>query len=157
MVTVESENRRSALARIVAGGAGLILAALAGLVGVVAAPKMPPLTKRWRKAGSTLDVPANGPMTVVLSARHSDGWFETRQQTVVFIDRDGQDYRVLSGVCTHLGCGVQWNAATSQYKCPCHGGIFDRAGRVVSGPPPRPLDRLNVRVNPQTSDIEVEL
>jgi Rieske Fe-S protein len=43
------------------------------------------------------------------------------------------------------------------YVCPCHGGAYDRDGRVVAGPPPQPLQRLAVRVNPQTSDIEVEL
>jgi Rieske Fe-S protein len=35
--------------------------------------------------------------------------------------------------------------------------MYDRDGRVVAGPPPRPLDRLPVRVNPQTSEIEVQL
>jgi Rieske Fe-S protein len=35
--------------------------------------------------------------------------------------------------------------------------VYDRAGNVVSGPPPRPLEKLQVRVNPQNSAIEVEL
>jgi len=52
---------------------------------------------------------------------------------------------------------VRWNAPKKQFLCPCHGGVYDRDGRVVSGPPPRPLERLNVRVNPKTSDLEVEL
>ena len=46
---------------------------------------------------------------------------------------------------------------STQFKCPCHGGIYARDGQVVSGPPPRPLERLNSRVNPSTGDIEVEL
>jgi Rieske Fe-S protein len=113
--------------------------------------------RRWRRAASIFDVPANQPFMAVLSARHADGWYETRQQTIVFLDREGEGYRALSAACTHLGCGVSWDGAARQFKCPCHGGVFDRDGRVLSGPPPRPLDRLSARVNPQTSEIEVEL
>jgi Rieske Fe-S protein len=35
--------------------------------------------------------------------------------------------------------------------------VYDREGNVVAGPPPRPLERYAVRVNSQTSDLEVEL
>jgi Rieske Fe-S protein len=52
---------------------------------------------------------------------------------------------------------VRWDDGLGQFKCPCHGGVFNRQGQVVSGPPPGPLTRVNVRVNPQTSDLEVEL
>lgn len=151
------EDRRSALAKIVVAGVSLISVSLAGLVGLVASPRSPSSARRWRRAASIFDLPKDQPFMAVLSARHADGWYETRQQTVVFIDRDGDAYRVLSATCTHLGCGVSWNAGARQYTCPCHGGVFDRDGRVLAGPPPRPLDRLPARVNPQTSEIEVEL
>lgn len=49
-------------------------------------------------------------------------------------------------VCTHLGCIVKWQPGTSEFFCPCHAGVFANDGKVVSGPPPRPLDRLNVIV-----------
>ena len=78
---------------------------------------------------------------------------------MVFIDKDetGKGYRALSATCTHLGCGVSWNEATSQFQCPCHKGVFDRSGTVVSGPPPRGLDRFEARLNEKTGDIEVQL
>ncbi len=82
---------------------------------------------------------------------------ETRKQSVVFIEKDGDAYRALSATCTHLGCRVNWDASSSTYKCPCHGGVYDRQGKVVSGPPPAPLTKVNVRLNPQTRAIEVEL
>jgi Rieske Fe-S protein len=153
----EGQSRRSAMIAIVAGGVSTILASLAGLVGFAAVPRAASGTKRWRKVASTLDISDNEPAMVVLSSRHQDGWYATEQQQVVFVDRDGDNYRVLSAVCTHLGCGVKWDGAAKQYKCPCHGGIYDREGKVLAGPPPRPLDRLNTRVNEQTTDIEVEL
>lgn len=70
-------------------------------------------------------------------------------------------YRAFSLICTHLGCVVRWvpeggdgKAARTLssgknpglFVCPCHGGVFDAEGRVIDGPPPRPLERLEVRV-----------
>ena len=49
---------------------------------------------------------------------------------------------VLSVTCTHLGCGVSWNAARQAFLCPCHGGVYAADGRVLAGPPPRPLARI---------------
>ncbi|HXF91929.1 MAG TPA: Rieske (2Fe-2S) protein [Nitrospiraceae bacterium] len=46
--------------------------------------------------------------------------------------------------CTDLGCLVSWNKERGQFVCPCHQGVFDRTGRNIAGPPPRPLDRYQV-------------
>lgn len=50
----------------------------------------------------------------------------------------------LNIVCTHLGCIVKWDAGKHVLLCPCHAGIFDASGKVISGPPPAPLKKLNV-------------
>lgn len=152
-----SGDRRSFLARIVVAGSGLIGAGLAGLVGLVAAPRKQNADERWRTAIKPGQTPSSFPHTAVLTERHEDGWYQTRRQTVVFIDKQGDQLTAMSATCSHLGCHVKWEAGANQFKCPCHGGTYDRAGNVVSGPPPRPLDKLQVRVNPQTSAIEVEL
>jgi Rieske Fe-S protein len=49
-------------------------------------------------------------------------------------------------VCTHRGCEVRWSEAERVYRCPCHDGLFAEDGRVVLGPPPRPLPVLPVEV-----------
>ncbi len=49
-----------------------------------------------------------------------------------------------SRICTDLGCLISWDSAKDQFICPCHIGIFDRNGKNISGPPPRPLDRYEV-------------
>jgi cytochrome b6-f complex iron-sulfur subunit len=51
-----------------------------------------------------------------------------------------------SPVCTHLGCLVSWNNNVKQFLCPCHGGKYDISGKVISGPPPRPLARLPLEI-----------
>jgi nitrite reductase/ring-hydroxylating ferredoxin subunit len=150
-------DRRAVLARFVTVGLGFIMSALAGLLGVAAAPAGRRDRTRWRRAVSLFDLPAETPAAISLSERHADGWYQTRTQATIFVDRDGQGYRALSATCTHLGCRVNWDAAAQQFRCPCHGGVYDREGRVVSGPPPAPLRQLAVRVDPKTSEIEVEL
>ncbi len=52
----------------------------------------------------------------------------------------------LSAVCTHLGCIVAFNASANIFQCPCHGGKYDRDGKVIGGPPPQPLERLTIRI-----------
>jgi Rieske Fe-S protein len=47
--------------------------------------------------------------------------------------------------CTHLGCPVYYRAADRQLCCPCHQGFFDATdGRVLAGPPSRPLPRVTL-------------
>ncbi len=49
--------------------------------------------------------------------------------------------------CTHLLCPVLWDRAQDQLVCPCHDGHFNaRTGDVVSGPPRRPLPRIELAV-----------
>ncbi|MBI5233087.1 MAG: Rieske (2Fe-2S) protein [Deltaproteobacteria bacterium] len=47
--------------------------------------------------------------------------------------------------CTDLGCLVSWDRSAEQFICPCHHGIYDANGKNISGPPPRPLDRFEVK------------
>ncbi|HEY3333567.1 MAG TPA: Rieske (2Fe-2S) protein [Capsulimonadaceae bacterium] len=49
--------------------------------------------------------------------------------------------------CTHLSCPVQYKGSSHTLECPCHNGSFDAAsGKVISGPPPRPLPRIRLEV-----------
>ncbi|MDZ7343242.1 MAG: ubiquinol-cytochrome c reductase iron-sulfur subunit [candidate division KSB1 bacterium] len=57
-----------------------------------------------------------------------------------------EEWIALSTVCTHLGCIVGFIPSTQTFHCPCHGGKYDRDGRVTDGPPPKPLERLAIRI-----------
>jgi glycine/D-amino acid oxidase-like deaminating enzyme/nitrite reductase/ring-hydroxylating ferredoxin subunit len=50
----------------------------------------------------------------------------------------------LSPVCTHAGCIVNFNSAERSWDCPCHGGRFDTSGRVLSGPPQKDLEQVQL-------------
>ena len=62
---------------------------------------------------------------------------------VIVVNTD-EGFAALSAVCTHLGCVVRWKKGRRQFFCPCHGGRFDVDGRVLGGPAPRPLVKLEV-------------
>ena len=55
-------------------------------------------------------------------------------------------YVAISTRCAHLGCPVRYIQASERFVCPCHGGVYDAAGKVAGGPPVRPLDRFYTRV-----------
>ena len=65
---------------------------------------------------------------------------------LVIVRTGEREVKAISTVCTHLGCTVYWQADKSEFFCPCHQGIFDKDGNVVSGPPPRPLDTYKVEL-----------
>ena len=49
--------------------------------------------------------------------------------------------------CTHLGCVVYYEAEEHRWHCPCHEGNFEaETGDVISGPPLRPLGRIDVEI-----------
>ena len=51
------------------------------------------------------------------------------------------DWLVVIGVCTHLGCVPIANAGDfGGYYCPCHGSHYDASGRIRKGPAPENLE-----------------
>jgi cytochrome b6-f complex iron-sulfur subunit len=63
---------------------------------------------------------------------------------VLNMGKDG--WLALDNHCTHLQCAVNYVDSAKKFMCPCHGGLFDLKGNVVSGPPPKPLDRRVIKV-----------
>lgn len=54
--------------------------------------------------------------------------------------------KALSTTCTHLGCTVYWQQDKNRFYCPCHQGVFNPDGEVVSGPPPKKLNSYNTEI-----------
>ena len=62
----------------------------------------------------------------------------------VFIVRTAEGFFAVSAVCTHLGCITEWKADDNMIACPCHGSKFDRDGKKLAGPAPRPLPHFAI-------------
>jgi menaquinol-cytochrome c reductase iron-sulfur subunit len=93
-----------------------------------------------------LDIGVPIRLSVVVSEQ--DAWIESRMiKTVWLFSEDGEKFKAYSGRCTHLGCGYNLDKDAHNFLCPCHRGRFDiKTGAVLDGPPPRPLDELEVQI-----------
>ena len=64
-------------------------------------------------------------------------------------ERAAEGVLAYSAVCTHTGCDVTvWHPDLQNLECPCHYSQYDpKAGaRVLSGPAPRPLPALPLKI-----------
>ena len=135
--------------------AGTALAAASSVAGAALAFVLGPL----RRAATTpelLDLgPASafealragtsGPEEIVVERTVEDGYMtrRVRERFAVIPDaKAASGLAALGTTCSHLGCGVSWNAARRAFLCPCHGGVYGPGGEVLAGPPPKPLRRL---------------
>jgi Rieske Fe-S protein len=144
-----SPGRRQMLAAFVTAVAAGIGASLAAVLGAFALkPSRAAASERWVRAGAVEDLTVNVPVPRVVSVPRVDGWYRERARQTVFLLWDGErKVTAFSATCSHLGCQVAWNAEAKQFKCPCHGGVYDINGRVVSGPPPKGLTALSAELH----------
>jgi menaquinol-cytochrome c reductase iron-sulfur subunit len=144
------ETRRSFLAGLLAVGTGTVSALLSiPLVRFTLHPLLARTTeKSWSEVGGVdefriLDAPVKKLVTI----EQRDGWRKTLIQKPVYVTKDSKgELIVLSAVCTHLGCTVPWAAKENKFICPCHLGMFAADGKLLGGPPPRSMDRLQTKV-----------
>jgi cytochrome b6-f complex iron-sulfur subunit len=128
-------SRRDFVANIILGtGTILGLGSLAYRFLEYLYPVIPPVKLIEVAAGTPDDIPQDGVRLV------------QSPQGPVLLEKANNEVRAFSGICTHLGCTVQWHQEEKKFICPCHQGIYDFDGHVQSGPPPRPLEKLSVKL-----------
>ena len=66
------------------------------------------------------------------------------KRVIVLRDAKGA-LRAFDARCTHEGCTVQYLSRESAIWCACHNARFNLEGKVLAGPPPRPLPTYAVR------------
>ena len=124
--------------------AGLGIPAIAYLIGPALRSQA---LEEWIALGSTTKVELGTPTLFRARVQRQTGWIVNEEELSVYVlTENGQEFTAMSNICTHLGCRVRWIADREQFYCPCHNGVFDKDGGVVSGPPPRPLDRFETKV-----------
>ena len=82
----------------------------------------------------------------LLIATNSTKIFRWGHKMGIFMKASDQSLRAFKGTCSHLDCNVTYKPAERRFFCPCHDGWYDDQGRNIAGPPPRPLERLEVQV-----------
>jgi Rieske Fe-S protein len=145
----ERIGRRSFLGVAVWAIGGLITAAMgipaiAYLVGPALRRSQ---SQDWIPLGPVNKVEPGTPALFKATIERQTGWIsDTDEVSVYVLTEDGRDFVAMSNICTHLACRVRWIEDRQQFFCPCHNGVFDRDGQVVAGPPPRPLDRYETKI-----------
>lgn len=143
--------RRSFLQRV----SGVLAATVAAVVGVPAlraflspASAAPPVENWIKVADDTALLDIGTPVRLDFAQTQTDAWVESRALGSVWVfTEDGDKFKAYNGHCTHLGCGYVYDKERKTFICPCHRGQFDvKTGAVLAGPPPRPLDELEVQV-----------
>lgn len=144
----------------VAGVLGALITILIGLpiIGYLIAPALRTgSVAGWVSLAPLSALQPGVPTPCSFSRLKEMGWKRMQViRTVYAILEDSGDIVVLSDVCTHLSCKVRWSPEQSVFVCPCHDGRFDRAGGVLSGPAPRPLDHFETKVEDGQLFIYVE-
>ncbi|SFT93104.1 ubiquinol-cytochrome c reductase iron-sulfur subunit [Sedimentitalea nanhaiensis] len=69
---------------------------------------------------------------------------------------DREEWLVMIGVCTHLGCVPigEGSGDFGGWFCPCHGSHYDTAGRIRKGPAPQ---NLHIPVASFSDDTMIKL
>lgn len=159
----EDLSRRSFFLRALAGIAGAFTAAVAiPVIGFGTAPfwrtksglsltshAVTPALRAsgWSSAGKLDEFKVGEPRFITLSRQVVDGWVKGEADVACYVVRTGDAEAVaFDHHCTHLGCPLAWTEGAKRFLCPCHGGEFDLSGRVVGGPPPRPMLTYATRV-----------
>ncbi|MEJ2314069.1 MAG: Rieske (2Fe-2S) protein [Nitrospirota bacterium] len=127
-------QRRSFLKSVLAGLGAAAVAVLGYPVMRFLAPLRSAVATE-KLAISKTDIPSGDAKEVIYN-----------DKPIIVINRRGKGYIALSRVCTHFGCLVMYDKEQGRLVCPCHAGIFTLEGNVVSGPPPRPLERIPIEV-----------
>lgn len=144
----DNTGRRNFLSGITWGISGLIgLAFGIPAIGYIIGPALKEEQETWLEMGAISKVTLGTPTLFKKKIIQQVGWSTKEDEVNVYIlSKDGHDYQAISNVCTHLACRVRWIAEEETFLCPCHNAGFDKNGDVAFGPPPKPLDRFEVKI-----------
>ena len=154
----ESMTRRRAFTVAAQGLGGIAGAAIVlPAVGFAVAPIFHRGKERWEAVGRVEDFVEDTYRQVVFT--ETEGIADAGKTTAYVrkgsgrLGEDPKEIIAISNRCAHLGCPVRFVEAAGNFICPCHGGVYDFAGKVLGGPPVRPLDRFQTRI--RAGQVEV--
>ncbi len=130
------DSRRSIIRWLLGGGfSASFLSFFYPVIRYMNPPSVPEATVNEVTAGKIADLKPNSGKIIKFGSK-----------PVLLIRTAETEWKAFSAVCTHLNCTVQYHEQSRSIWCACHNGSYDLNGRVVSGPPPNPLDEYVARV-----------
>ncbi len=142
--------RRRRLLQWAVNGLGAAMALVAAAPAVIMALSPAWRARRvvgvWTLVGRVDAFAVNEVSGAVVWTPRGDGSGRSVEQRVYVYRRAMDDWVVFSRSCTDLGCPVTFEPGSQCYFCPCHGGIFDKDGEPIAGPPKHGLFRFAYRV-----------
>jgi len=127
-----------------------IMGAIVGIpiVGYFVSPALKSKSSEaWIPLGPLENFPIGTPTLSNFTRTKINGWEKSTNSYGVYVYRKNEGEAIaMSNVCTHLSCRVNWKEEEREYICPCHIAHFDVDGNVTFGPPPRPLERYETKV-----------
>lgn len=91
--------------------------------------------------------------TLMEMAPNTGKVFKFGRKPAILVRRTDGSFVAFLATCSHLDCIVQYRSEKEDIWCACHNGVYDLNGTNVSGPPPRPLNALEVHM--QGDDVYV--
>src|SRR5262249_32108578 len=147
-MSTDDRSRRRFLSTITNGILGVIGGILTFIGGGAALSSTVRKQEDWLPASTLFDLPDNQPTPVTLTVARLDGFRQVIDRRTIFLVKSGEsEVAAIDSTCTHLGCLVAWDPQAQLFKCPCHGGVYDRSGAVKDGPPPAPLVKIATRID----------
>ncbi len=155
-----SPERRRTLVLLVNSVVAVIGGALSGLLGVFALkPAAAPAKDRWIRAGALSDLEPHVP-AATRARRPTRRRLVPRTRAGDRLPRMGRRQagpRDVGDLHPSRMSGPLGSPRARSFRCPCHGGVYDVTGKVVEGPPPRPLDVLDARIDTGEDSVLVRL
>ncbi len=140
VITTEGSNlsRREFITRSARVGLAAGTLVIAANVLAACGGSNPP---RYVQVGNLAEFPAGAVVTRTVTDANGNN-------ATIFVENiTGQAPLILSAICSHQGCTVQWVQSENLFGCPCHGGQYNKDGTVKAGPPPAPLQTLTAKLD----------
>ena len=148
-----NDSRRSFLKILPLGVIAGVFVSIGGAAVRFLRPRLYMPIDRWLDVANLSELTGPQPLTRKVATEQISGWAVTTEEHNVFV-LPAKGNQVLSAVCPHEGCEVAWDANANRFSCPCHQSFFTADGARISGPSPRGLDPLPVRV--QDGKLQVQ-
>jgi Rieske Fe-S protein len=131
-------RRRDVLLRILTGW---LLVILLPTIYVIARYLLPPLPEE-----SQIERLDAGKLSSLPDLSLGPRLFRSKGRAIFLYRNEQSQVKAFSGICTHLGCLVEYSKERRIFKCNCHGSEFDLTGKNISGPAMVPLQPYRAEI-----------